>query len=135
MATDTNSHLLALPESRHVPTALTCSNDFDDLKLDVPTLAAANVLSRTTSATGKSEYRSGSQIVQVTRDAVLLMNTQLGIREDRWIPGQGRNIVVADISPSQICLAVSGGLVVLLNILQNKILEKMCGFSCWTRMY
>lgn len=123
VSTDVDSHLLELPET-HQRTSVSRSSDLIDLELHVPTLAVANVLDRTVSSEGKSAYISGSHIVQVTRDVVHLLDARTGIREDQWLPEKGRQIVRADTSPSQICIALSGGLVILLNISGDKISEK-----------
>ncbi|KAL5524495.1 hypothetical protein ACEPAF_9635 [Sanghuangporus sanghuang] len=124
VATDTSSHLLEMSTAGHHSSYLSQSNEYSDLRQDVPTIAAANVLSRTNSATAKAEYHCGSQMVQVTQNTVLLFNGETGMSEDRWTPGHDRKIVLADISPSQICVALSGGEVILLTILGDKISEQ-----------
>ncbi|THH03261.1 hypothetical protein EW145_g6399 [Phellinidium pouzarii] len=123
VTTRVSSHLLKLPQSRHED-ALSRPTTFVEIRLDVPTLASGNVLTQFTSPTGKSTFKGGPYMVQVIPSAVMLLNTSLGIREDMWEPDRGCEIVVADVSPSQICLAMSGGRVVLLNILGEKILEQ-----------
>lgn len=132
MTTGVSTYLLKLLQL-HQETSVVCSNDFIDLKLDVPTLAAANVLSRVNTDTGKSEYQNGSYMVQVTPDVVIILNTQTGTIEDQWFPDHGRKIVLADISPSQICVALSGGVVILLNYSGDKLAEKRYdSFQCIT---
>ncbi|KAI5118862.1 hypothetical protein M0805_005306 [Coniferiporia weirii] len=123
ITTPISSHLLKLPLLRREPSVLRMT-EITGLKLDAPTLAAGNVLNRVKSATGKSVYESGPFSVQVTPSAIVLVNTSLGIREDVWEPKHGCEIVVADVTPSQICIAVSGGLVILFNILGDRILEQ-----------
>ncbi|EJC97967.1 uncharacterized protein FOMMEDRAFT_162310 [Fomitiporia mediterranea MF3/22] len=123
VTTDTNTHLLELPNSQQ-ETAVSRSNDFSDLTIDSRTLVAGNMLTRLMSESGKSEYVSSSYVVQVSRDSVILLNTRTGLREDQWSPGPGNKIVLADISPSQICVAISGGTVVLLNLFADKINEQ-----------
>lgn len=124
VSTDTSSHLLELENIEHGPSLLSQSNEISDLSRDVPTIASANVLSRFESAPRKSEYRNGSQLIQVTEESVLLLNSDTGTCEDRWTPQNGRRIVLGDISPSQICVALSGGEIILLTLLGDKIVEQ-----------
>lgn len=71
-------------------------------------------------------YESGPFAVQVTPEVVLLLNMSLGITEYQWSPGNTKKIVLADISPSQICLALSNGEVVILTVLENAFVEYTC---------
>ncbi|KAH8114589.1 mono-functional DNA-alkylating methyl methanesulfonate N-term-domain-containing protein, partial [Phellopilus nigrolimitatus] len=123
VTTNVSTHLLGLPSSKQ-GTSITRSNEFVGLRHDSRTLAAGNVLNRKISPTGHSIYESASYMVQVTPGAVVLINTSFGVSEDIWAPERGREIVLADVSPSQICIALSGGLVILLNILGDKISEQ-----------
>lgn len=90
-----------------------------------PTLACANIMTRS-KRESRSVYESGQFAVQVTPEVVLLLNMSLGITESQWSPGNTQKIVLADISPSQICLALSNGEIVILTVLENAFVEYTC---------
>lgn len=90
-------------------------------RLNMPTISAANVKMRHVAENGKTVYEDSTYIVQVTSKMVLLLDMFSEDQEDVWKPEADERILLADISPSQICVALTGGVVVLLQILSNKL--------------
>ncbi|TDL17702.1 hypothetical protein BD410DRAFT_901246 [Rickenella mellea] len=100
------------------------SDDYSGFSVNATTITSANMVRRTVSESRKSEYHDSPYVVQVTLFAVNLIDMDSGREESKWIPGPDREIVVADISPSQICLALSGGRLVLLTIEDDRITQQ-----------
>lgn len=113
------------------PATLTRLNpEVAGLTLDKPTIALANIRKRFQKPGGKSTYSDSPCIVQVTANAVTLVeyDPQLEIFHrvgPHWTPGahnpawMGRRIVAASINPGQIVVALSGGVIVVLNLNDN----------------
>lgn len=104
--------------------AITQMTELDNLLSDSPTLAARNILTRSCLSNGRSTYENGPYAIQVIPKAVMLLNMDIYMVVAQWVPEQGQEIILADISPSQICVALSGGTVVLLHIIGNDIKEQ-----------
>lgn len=87
------------------------------------TIAAANLVERSLSPTSKSVYNTSStSAAQVTHSGVFLFDLRLRTLQDSWRPDTANiSIVAADVSPSQVCLALSSGVIVLLCINDGKL--------------
>lgn len=132
VSTPVSSRILQVPfRSFSSGKATLSAIDVEGFAYNSTTIAAGNLVQRTTSPTNKSMYDEASSIMaQVTPSAVYLLDLNLRIVQDTWRPGTtGIAIVAADISPSQICVALSGGKIVLLNVLNGKLNQQMC---VWT---
>ena len=101
VTTSASSCLLTLPNDEGNDYSVSSTTHLQ-LQYDTPTLACANILTRHR-VDGRSTYENGPYVVQVTANGVSLIDMQLGTCESRWLPGPGREIVLADISPSQVC--------------------------------
>lgn len=97
--------------------------DFPGVRFNERTLAASNVLKRSTQPGEKSHYEGSSYIVQVTSTEVSVINMASRNRESCWRPPNGSTIILADISPSQICVAMPEGKIVLLKLDGDNIKE------------
>lgn len=116
------SHLFRLAPSR----IARVSSSSTTIVTTEPTLAFGNVALRTLQG-GKSTYTDSSFVVQVTKSGVGLFeyDTALGeysARGQRWTPEKqgdgwsGREIVAADVNPSQFVVALKGGRLAILNL-------------------
>ncbi|KAG0700426.1 CPSF A subunit region-domain-containing protein [Suillus ampliporus] len=99
---------------------------------NLPTIAVSNILRRTRTPGGKSEYADSGLVVQVVSKALLLLEYDPGLRQytrvgEAWTlekfaePGKeglwkGREIVAASVNASQIVLALNWGRVVVLTL-------------------
>ena len=85
------------------------------------TLAFGNILTRTKTSDGKSVYEEGGAFVQVTPKAIILLDIVTATSGDSWILDEGQTIVAADLSASQIAVALNLGRVVLFTILNGRL--------------
>lgn len=74
-------------------------NQLPALIRNVPTIAAGVA-------------KEGSGLVQVTKDAVIVVDMLSGMELSRWSQGE---ITVATVNPTQICVALKGGTLVYLS--------------------
>lgn len=106
------------------------------LRVDLPTLAFANVARRVKVGNAPAKYENSSLVVQVTARGVFLLEldpvTGSHLEVNRWIPeGQGtfgekqRDIVAASVNPSQVAVALFGGKLIVLSIAENDELRVM----------
>ena len=106
------------------------------LRVDVPTLAFANVARRVKVGNAPAKYENSSLVVQVTARGVFLLELDpvIGshVEVNRWIPeGQGtfgerqRDIVAASVNPSQVVIALHGGKLIVLSIAEKDELRVM----------
>lgn len=100
------------------------------LRVDVPTLAFANVARRVKVGNSHATYENSSLVVQVTARGVFLLKLDpvIGshVEVNRWMPeGQGTfgekqcDIVAASVNPSQVMIALHGGKLVVLSIAEK----------------
>lgn len=128
-STPSSTQLYRLPsKGRHGELERLVDEDFVDL--DTRTIAAANVKTRSNPNGVKYEYFEGSLVVQVTSKEVRLVdiNSISKTLLSSWSPKTRAAIVLADITPSQICVALEGGGVVLL-ILEDDRIQQRCGLQ------
>lgn len=121
VSTPTSSHILDVPPQlvSSEPHSLS-AHTVHDFRHDSPTLAAGNIIQRTLTSSGKSLYDdSSSLLVQVTPAAVVLLDLNLNTLQDSWNPDV--SIVAADINATQVCLALTGGSLVLLKTNDGKL--------------
>ncbi len=125
-ATPVATYLYVLPRNAwSTKLARLTEEDFPGFKFNERTLAAANVVRRSIKpGDNKSQYDGSNCVVQVTSSGVSVVNMVTRIRESRWSPPDRGSIVLADISPSQICVALAGGKIVLLNLEGENIEER-----------
>ncbi|ORX91440.1 DNA damage-binding protein 1-like protein [Basidiobolus meristosporus CBS 931.73] len=76
---------------------------------DEMTIAAANV--------------SGGVVAQVTESSINLIDVESNTCTSKWTPDVGSKINVACINPSQIVVALGGGILVYFEIRESKLLE------------
>lgn len=89
-----------------------------------PTLAISNMASvvlPTNGHTGPPRYDDSRYVVQVTSTRVLLVNLFTGMRDSIW-RGEA-DIVAASANPSQVVVALKGGMLVILAVRDSKLIE------------
>ena len=133
MSTTHDSHLLQFDGASMVSRVAPASISF---ALNLPTLALSNVLRRYRNEAGVMSYDdSSSLVIQVTQESLLVLEFDFSTLEytqtgDIWTPKQllgapdlyvnaQTKIVAASINPSQFLLALTGGVIVLLNLNEN----------------
>jgi DNA damage-binding protein 1 len=88
----------------------------------MPTLAFGNVARRVVGANGKSSYSNSRLVVQITPKGALLLEYDITMgaymQRDRWEP-RGTEVVAGSVNPSQMVLALDGGKLVALNIMED----------------
>ena len=109
-----------MPSNNHETRVVHTSDFLTDLDRNSTTLVAGNFFNRVTSQSGKATYEDSHFYVQVTPKAITLLNTVTGLKDDRWQP-QGHEITLADCSPTQILVAMPGGLIRLFSIEDGKL--------------
>jgi len=104
--------------------------------LSLPTLALSNILRRRKNGTGRIIYDGTSGlVVQVTQESLVVLEYNLSTLEyiqtgESWMPERllgtpdlyvnaQTKIVAASINSSQSLLALTGGVIVLLNLSEN----------------
>lgn len=122
ISTPTSTQMVQIPVDPHSsPTSWSCTTEdiFPNISRSSRTLVAANMARRTKTPADKSAYEDGPYVVQVTPKAVILLNMKTQSDEARW-PSE-RDIHVASVNASQICLGLAGGIVVVLVLNDNRI--------------
>ena len=92
-----------------------------DLSRTQPTLLIANVAYRTVTPQNISEYGNCSFVIQVLSNAIILLDMCTGSEVTKVPFGPDEEIVAADTSPSQICIGLRGGILVLFNLERDQI--------------
>lgn len=85
------------------------------------TLAIANVAYRSVTAQNTSEYGNSSFVLQVVSNAIILLDMSTGVVVTKVSFEAYEEIVAADISPSQICVGLRGGKLLLFNLERDQI--------------
>ena len=124
-STPESTHIYELPSSTLTSKLIRLTEeDFPGFKFDERTLVVANVFRRfVEQGQSKSHYEGSSYVVQVTTTDVLVVNMSTRDRESHWRPPDDGIIVLGDITPSQICVALAGGKVFLLKLVGGNLAE------------
>lgn len=125
VSTPIASHILSVPSRSPSATLSAAVVDITGFDSDLPTISAANFVERTRPNEAKPSIYDASSpyFIQVTPAAVNLFNLSSHSLQNEWKPEGARNMIVAaDISPSQVCIGLSTGEIVLLGILNGNLL-------------
>ncbi|KLO05927.1 hypothetical protein SCHPADRAFT_917631 [Schizopora paradoxa] len=116
------TYLYELPQNARAPNlSRLTEEDYPGFKFDERTLAASNVVRRSVRpGETKAHYEGSSNVVQVTSSEVVVIDMASRTREAHWLPPNGSSIVLADISPSQICVVMTEGKIVVLKLEDGK---------------
>ena len=100
-----------LVEFLHDSVAEVTETSFPGILRGTPTLAAGNMVKRLSD----TAHDDSDIVVQITAHCVVAFNASTRLECSRWTP-RGSEIVAGSINPTQICVALQGGDVILLHL-------------------
>ena len=123
LSTSTSTFIAQIPERLDSDISLNVipESQADGFSYRDRTIGVSNVLIRIPSSTGFNYDIHGTLVAQVLPERVNLVDLGLSSLASTWYPPDGRTIILADFSPTQLCVALSGGSIVLLVFEENKI--------------
>ena len=120
LTTVNSTVLLPLPSRSNPESLIDGLKSISWLDNSKRTIAAANMACRLKNK-DKFAYSDGSYAVQVTSKSVVLFDMSNYAEKHRLDLEAGKEVVVAHVNASQICLGISGGLLRILNLIGNKV--------------